>query len=173
MRSPVEQRRDKEIGDRVAPPTVFKHAGAAALVITSSESERIFLRAALDGLLCNLHFASNRFEADAVLAAESVAVVMVDGDAKAFSWRELLGQISGPDLGPAPKLIVTSCEADDRTWAEVINLGAYDLLPKPLDAGEVAWVVRSALTEWTSGRNRVRRAETKEQGVWNGCWQSY
>jgi DNA-binding response OmpR family regulator len=43
-----------------------------------------------------------------------------------------------------PPLIVSSCVADDRLWAEVLNLGGYDLLTKPFLAAEVSRVVRMA-----------------------------
>jgi DNA-binding NtrC family response regulator len=173
MPLPVEHH--KEMGMANEKPTIIEgrfvpeHDGAAALVITASESERIFVTAALDGLLCNLHFAINRFEARAVLAAEPVAVMIVDGDARAFSWREWLEQISSTDTGPAPKLIVLSRFADDRMWAEALNLGAYDLLPRPLVADELAWVVRSALSERNGTHGSGWPADVKEHSAWNGC----
>jgi DNA-binding NtrC family response regulator len=133
---------------------------SALVVMTASQSERIFMKAALDGLRCNLRFANNRLEALAMLAAESVAVVIVDGDAKAPSWRELLAQLSRPETGPAPRFIVLSRLADSRMWAEVLNLGAYDLLPRPLAADELAWVVRSALSDRNGSCGR-RPAQAK------------
>lgn len=43
-----------------------------------------------------------------------------------------------------PKLIVASRLADERLWAEVLNLGGYDLLVKPFVADEVQRVVSLA-----------------------------
>ena len=57
-------------------------------------------------------------------------------------------------------LIVTDRLADERLWAEVLNLGGYDLLLKPFDPEEVLRVVNSAWTSWklTSAKSRRRAA---------------
>ena len=47
-----------------------------------------------------------------------------------------------------PMLIVTSRTADDRLWAEALNLGAYDVLAKPFDQSEVTRVVSLAWLHW-------------------------
>ena len=77
----------------------------------------------------------------------------MDDDLQAPSWRELLEDVSAQNEIPAPKVIVLSRLADNRLWAEVLNLGGYDVLPKPLDAVEVAWAVRSALLERNGTRS--------------------
>ena len=41
-------------------------------------------------------------------------------------------------------MIVSSRLADDCLWAEVLNLGGYDLLAKPFAAAEVSRVVKMA-----------------------------
>jgi DNA-binding response OmpR family regulator len=62
---------------------------------------------------------------------------LADGD-----WRDLLVALQAE--ADAPPLIVVSRLADDRLWAEVLNLGGYDLLTKPFIAVEVTRVVRMA-----------------------------
>jgi Protein of unknown function (DUF2934) len=47
-----------------------------------------------------------------------------------------------------PPLIVADCLADERLWAEVLNLGGYDLLAKPFDANGVLQVVSAACRRW-------------------------
>ena len=42
-------------------------------------------------------------------------------------------------------LVVTSRIADEWLWAEVLNLGGYDVLAQPFDREEVTRVVRSAV----------------------------
>jgi len=42
-------------------------------------------------------------------------------------------------------LIVVSSAADARLWAEALNLGAWDVLEKPLDRREV---IRSVKSGW-------------------------
>jgi len=47
-------------------------------------------------------------------------------------------------LGKTPRLIVTSDAADEALWAEVLNLGGYDVLAQPFDEQEVRRVVAMA-----------------------------
>ena len=51
-------------------------------------------------------------------------------------WKDLLGK--------TPRLIVTSHAADEALWAEVLNLGGYDVLAQPFDEQEVRRVVAMA-----------------------------
>jgi DNA-binding NtrC family response regulator len=141
----------------------------AVLVITTDEGDRLFMAAALEASRWKPHFAKDGSEARALLAAQFIPVVIMDGDAQAPSWRELLEQMPGAEASPGPKFIVVSRLADDRLWAEVLNLGGYDLLPKPLDADEVTRVVRSALSERSVTRVPARPADIQEQCAWNGC----
>ena len=67
--------------------------------------------------------------------------VLPDGD-----WRFVLDELDR--LPVPPNLIVTSRLADDELWAEVLNLGGYDVLPQPFDAEEVYRVVVLAWHDW-------------------------
>ena len=60
-----------------------------------------------------------------------------DGD-----WKAILDAVMR--VACPPRMIVTSRLADERLWAEVLNLGGYDLLAKPFDASEVVRVVGMA-----------------------------
>ncbi len=75
---------------------------------------------------------------------EQFPVVLCDD---MLPWRELL---DGPiqKLCAPPLLIVSSRLADERLWAEALNLGAYDVLAKPFDQGEVIRVIESAWLRW-------------------------
>lgn len=71
-----------------------------------------------------------------------------DGD-----WKRVLSALSAR-TDPA-YLVVASDNVDDRLWAEVLNLGGYDVLPKPFDAAEVFRVLNMAWRNWrdTHARN--------------------
>lgn len=47
-------------------------------------------------------------------------------------------------LPNSPRLLVVSRYADERLWAEVLNLGGYDVLLKPFEPMEVTRVVAAA-----------------------------
>jgi DNA-binding response OmpR family regulator len=74
------------------------------------------------------------------------------------SWKDMLLLLQ---KRPDPNyLIVTSQMADDRLWAEVLNLGAYDVLAKPFHSTEVFRTIGLAWRQWTSTRKSVGRATT-------------
>jgi len=85
--------------------------------------------------------------AEAIAAVRRTAAIIVcderfaDGDWKGL-WNEL-----GKNPCP-PKFIVASRLADERLWAELLNLGGYDLLTKPFRPEEVIRTIHGALAEW-------------------------
>jgi DNA-binding response OmpR family regulator len=77
-------------------------------------------------------------------------VVVCESDLKPGSWKDVLEQaVILPD---PPPLIVTSRLADDRLWAEALNLGAFDVLAKPFDRTETTRVVDAAWRAWGGTR---------------------
>jgi DNA-binding NtrC family response regulator len=71
-----------------------------------------------------------------------VPIVICERDFEGASWKALLEQAAL--LPDPPYLIVASRLADEYLWAEALNLGAYDVLAKPFDTGEVLRVLSSA-----------------------------
>ena len=69
------------------------------------------------------------------------------------SWHDVLRLCQ--DLPASANLIVTTSRADDRLWAEVLNLGAYDVLQKPFRPQEV---FRSIGLAWTDLRKAPSRS---------------
>jgi DNA-binding NtrC family response regulator len=68
---------------------------------------------------------------------------LADGD-----WKDVL-EITA-SLPNRPPVIVTSRQADEHLWAEVLNLGGFDVLAKPLDKHEVSWVLNFAWEHWAA-----------------------
>lgn len=79
---------------------------------------------------------------------KSITVLICERDQRDGCWRDLLN--ASAELLDPPNVIVCSRLADDHLWAEVLNLGGYDVLMKPLDREEVARVVFSAWRSWTA-----------------------
>lgn len=85
----------------------------------------------------------------AVLREEPwIPIVVCDCDVSPDSWRELLEKSAL--LPDPPFLIVASRLADERLWAEALNLGAYDVLAKPFDKEEVVRILSSAWLHWSN-----------------------
>src|SRR4051794_21342622 len=76
------------------------------------------------------------------LGRDRVGVVLCDQDLPDGSWLNILDHIAASE--DPPLLIVTSRLADERLWAEVLNLGGFDVIAKPFHASEVLHVLRTA-----------------------------
>jgi DNA-binding response OmpR family regulator len=70
------------------------------------------------------------------LSVHSTPVVICESSLPDGTWKDLLDK--------APQLIVTARTADEALWAEVLNLGGYDVLAQPFDGTEVVRVVVAA-----------------------------
>jgi DNA-binding response OmpR family regulator len=76
------------------------------------------------------------------LLDSKAAVVVCERDLPDGSWRNLFDRVRS--LAHPPPVIVVSCHADESLWAEVLNLGGYDVLAKPFERSEVSRVMRMA-----------------------------
>jgi DNA-binding NtrC family response regulator len=74
-------------------------------------------------------------------------IVICENESSEGSWKEFLEPSAD---ATAPAVIVTSRTADERLWAEALNLGAYDVLAKPFERREVYRVVDSAWRHWSN-----------------------
>lgn len=100
-----------------------------------------------------------------VLRETPIPIVICDCDIAPAGWGEMLDHISL--LPDPPLLIVTSRLADERLWAEALNLGAWDLLAKPFDTNEVIRIVSVAWQHWQD-RHHVHISRTKQRKSANG-----
>ena len=98
----------------------------------------------------------------ALLQLVPVPVVICEDRLPDGDWPVLLDR-AGRHRRP-PRVIVTSRFADDRLWAEVLNLGGYDVLPTPFRAREVFQSVRAAWDSWRfEHQNTVLAVEAPRQ----------
>jgi DNA-binding response OmpR family regulator len=66
-----------------------------------------------------------------VLRRHPVHVVIAKSDLPDGRWQEMLDHLRR--LMRPPLLIVTSRTADEHLWAEVLNVGGYDVLAQPFE----------------------------------------
>ncbi len=74
----------------------------------------------------------------AVVRAHAAAVVC---DADHVDWREALARLAHTNV---PVVFLTS-QADERLWVEMLEAGAFDLLPKPCRAADLKRVLELAV----------------------------
>jgi DNA-binding NtrC family response regulator len=112
------------------------HSKSCVLLISADEADRLALRRIVGQSQWTLLVAYDAREAIRILNGVPVAAVLADSRC----WKTLLPQMW--TLGFP--LIVADRLADERLWAEVLNLGGYDLVSKPFAANEVLHVLSMA-----------------------------
>jgi DNA-binding NtrC family response regulator len=95
------------------------------------------------------------------LSAGTYSVVLTETRLPDGTWTDVLDLAQQMSLPSA--VIVTDRLADDRLWAEVLNLGAYDFLAQPFNACEVQRIVSNAC--YGAPRLPIERALTSPQRV--------
>jgi DNA-binding response OmpR family regulator len=134
------------------------------LSVSPLEEDHLSLQAIV-GLPTGRLFSADRLPpALALLQQQEIAIVFCERNLMPGTWIDMLDHIR--DLSHPPTLIVTSRLADERLWAEALNLGAWDVLAKPFDHTEVILTVKSAWQHWHDrdglhiSRTRQRKAAT-------------
>jgi DNA-binding response OmpR family regulator len=122
------------------------------LSVSATEEDHSALFHILDELPFSVTPAGSCKAAAAALNREQFGIILCECSLPDGTWSEILNQISG--AGEKPLLIVTSKLLNESLWAEVLNLGGYDLLAKPFSRQEVRHVLTSA---WVQKANPVRR----------------
>ncbi|HZT32580.1 MAG TPA: response regulator [Bryobacteraceae bacterium] len=125
--------------------------GAATLLVVSpQESDHSALRDIFAGTNWTVHYSYTWEEARECLEEHRVSVVVCERDLPDATWRDAwksLVRVPG-----APMLVVASRLADERLWAEVLNLGGYDVILKPFEPNETKWVAGTAAWKWQQRR---------------------
>lgn len=121
------------------------------LSVSCSEDDRSALFGIVDDLPFVVTPAGSCKEAAAALTREQFGIIVCECALPDGSWGEILHQIAG--VGEKPLLIVASRSLDKSLWAEVLNLGGYDVLSMPFNRQEVRHVLTSA---WVQKANPVR-----------------
>jgi DNA-binding response OmpR family regulator len=138
--------------DNDAPPLASTAIGLV-LTVSSFEEDHVCLRHILRGSTrITQQQAHTCQQALDRIRAETISVLICETNLSDGSWRDVLSGLAAE--AAAPPLIVVSRLADDHLWAEVLNLGGYDVLSKPFDAKEVLWSVHHAFGRL--GRGCVR-----------------
>jgi len=137
-------------------PTAHPDRVVTVLAISPFDEDHIFLAHLFSHSNWQIHQARSCEEALEALHRYPIPVVLCESEMPDWNWKEALAELE--QLPQAPLLIVTSRLADDNLWAEVLNLGGYDVLMKPFDRLEVLRVISLAWLHWKQQRERIQRA---------------
>ena len=75
-----------------------------------------------------------------------IPVVLCERELRDGGWKNILKIVE--EHQNQPLLIVTSRLADEALWAEVLNIGGYDVLLTPYETEEVVRVISVASMYW-------------------------
>jgi len=120
----------------------------STVVVVSDDKED---HGTLDGILgqngWSLRHCANCAQARAALRQYRNSVIVTERRLPDGNWRDIL-ELTGGD-----GVVVVACKyADEELWAEVLNVGGYDLLLKPFNGSEVTRVIASAARVFRSER---------------------
>lgn len=118
----------------------------SVLAIGQSEDYRKSLVEIFGHSNWDIQFAQSLGEARPFLYVESIAVVLCEYELADGKWVDVLNEIQMS--GRYPRLIVAASNADESLWAEVLNLGGYDVLEMPFQTQEVVRVLSLAWLHW-------------------------
>lgn len=135
----------------------------SALLVGEDGSDRLLLREIFRKCGWKLFEAHTRRSAMQALERNPVQVVIAASDLPKWDWRKVLRDLRR--LAFPPQLVVTSRTADEHLWAEVLNVGAYDVLPQPLDSDEVEHVVAAASRHFERECQRARGSVLSAAGL--------
>jgi DNA-binding response OmpR family regulator len=124
------------------------------LLISPFDEDHQHLRDILKHSNWQQHDARSQSESFDFLRENVTPVVICESELPDGNWQDVLAQLGR--MRHPPLLVVTSRLADDRLWSEVLNMGAYNVLAKPLNMKEVFHVVGLA---WLSWKRRWERPQ--------------
>jgi DNA-binding NtrC family response regulator len=116
------------------------------LAVSPFEEDHLSLQRICSHSSWKLHQARNYREALACLEKNQISVIISECEVPPYNWRILLNHLA--DGEHPPRLIVTSWHADDHLWAEVLNVGGFDVLRKPFEPRGLYQVVSLAWRTW-------------------------
>ncbi len=115
---------------------------AGLLLVLPEAEDSLRVGGALEETKCPLRSACCIKEALRQVGQHAPGVILCERDLPDGTWKDLWEVVREHTI--APSFIVTSRLADECLWAEVLNLGAYDVLMKPFEPAEVRRVIQSA-----------------------------
>lgn len=112
------------------------------LAVSPSQDDLKSLRDILESERWTVRTVRSCTEAVHAMKTEVPAVVACENELPDGDWKDLFRLATS--LKNPPPVVVVSRNADETLWAEVLNLGGYDVLAKPFERTEVSRVVRMA-----------------------------
>lgn len=112
------------------------------LFVSPRREDASTLSSMLRSLSVPIEYVADLEQARARIRDDRYPVILTEANLKDGTWLDVLDLAHR--LTPRSEVIVTDPAADARFWAEVLNMGAYDLLAQPFATGEVQRILSNA-----------------------------
>src|SRR5258708_6771565 len=129
------------------------------LAVSACRENHVFLKQVFRDTNWELREARTYRDALMILCTDRMPVVICESCLPDGNWKDILSQVAV--LPDAPRLIVTSREPDERLWAEVLNMGGYDVLTTPFEKDEVIRAVSWSSPSCEADSTRVTQPWSK------------
>lgn len=136
----------------ISSDTTANHI-VTVLVVSPLEEDHSSLKEIFSHSNWSVQFTHTAQEALSVLSNDRIPVVLSERDLPDGSWKDFIHP--GAQRRNPPRVIVTSREADNQVWLEVLDLGGYDVLLKPFNPKELFRVISLAWLHWKDGNRLV------------------
>ena len=139
------------------PNSQYESLSQAVVIASPMTRDREYLRHIVEQ--CGMRPIEATTYRDALTAVGNCGAVAILCD-ESLPWRDIVGHLAeGCD---APRVIVIAAEVGARLFAEVLNVGGFDVLTKPFSEADVARVHSSAASR-SDPASRVRRPAGSER----------
>ena len=123
----------------------------AVLAVTPWPEDRECLRQVASRTGWEVVSAASSEEALAILKKRPIPVILCDRDLPGIGWRDTLAKFLEP--AAARCVVLISAVNDEYLLREVVHLGGYDVILKPLQEDRVVSAIQLAWNFWYLGRN--------------------
>lgn len=118
----------------------------SVLAVSPADDDRVLLEHIFSHSNWRFDHVRTSGEALEYVKRGGVSVIICAAELPDGTWRDLLCGLKQGTV--PPRLIVVSPLADDALWAQVLDMGGYDVLGKPFEQREVIRVVSLAWRQW-------------------------
>lgn len=135
---------------------------SALLVGEYDVGDRLLVRDVFQRCGWRLFEAPEKRRATLCLECNAVQVVIAESDLPNWNWKNLLQDLQQRTC--PQQLVITSRMADESLWAEVLNLGGFDVLARPFAGEELERVVAAAARHFYPSPRKPERAQSSRPG---------
>ncbi len=140
-------------------PSYPAHTRVTMMLVSSRSEDHEFFSSLFQPPHWYIYRANSYREALNWMVRDHMGVIVCECDLPDGNWKDILSQAQV--LPDPPYVVVAAQLADELLWAEVLNLGGYDLLAKPFVREEVMRVAELASLSWKRGVEDGIREEGK------------